>query len=225
MTAPVVILGAGGFAREVLDVFEAIEREAPGRFDVLGFVSEVESDWGRDVNGKPCLGGLAWFDGRPDRAALRLVCGIGNTAVRRRLVDRCAALGLAFTSVVHPRAVVTPRFTMGTGVVVTAGVVVTNNIRIGDHVHLNLNATVGHDAVIEDCVTIAPGVHVSGNVHVGAGCDIGTGAAILQKVKIGEWSVVGAGSVVTRDVPANSTAVGVPAKPIKQRADGWWRAV
>jgi sugar O-acyltransferase (sialic acid O-acetyltransferase NeuD family) len=225
MTAPVVILGAGGFAREVLDVFEACEAAGPGRFDVLGFVSEVETDWGRSFNAKPCLGGLAWFDGRADRDALRLVCGIGNPAVRRRLVERCTALGLAFTSVVHPRAVVTPRVRMGTGVVVTAGVVLTNNIHVGDHVHLNLNATVGHDAVLEDCVTIAPGVHVSGNVRIGMGCDIGTGAVILQKVKIGEWAVVGAGSVVTRDIPANSTAVGVPAKPIKQRADGWWRSV
>jgi sugar O-acyltransferase (sialic acid O-acetyltransferase NeuD family) len=225
MSTPIVIVGAGGFAREVLDVLEAANETDPGRWDVVGFVSEVAEDWGRDVNGRPCLGGLGWFEADASRRGVRLVCGIGSPAVRLRVVERCAGMGLEFASVVHPRAVLTRRVEMGAGVVVTAGVVLTNRIRVGDHVHLNLNVTVGHDAVIDDFVTIAPGVNVSGNVHVGRGCDLGTGSAVLQKVRIGEWSVVGAGAVVTKDLPPNCTAVGVPAQPIKSRPEGWWRSV
>ena len=225
MSTPVVVLGAGGFAREALDEFEAANDAVPGTWDVVGFVSEVESDHGLDVNGKPCLGGFAWFDEDPARRHIRVVCGIGNPAVRRRVVERCSERGIAFVTVVHPRAVLTRRVTLGEGVIVTAGVVLTNRIRVGDHVHLNLNATVGHDVVIEDFVTIAPGVHLSGRVHVGTGCDIGTGAAVIQGRRIGEWTVIGAGAVITQDLPPNCTAVGVPGKPVKLREPGWWSKV
>jgi acetyltransferase-like isoleucine patch superfamily enzyme len=74
---------------------------------------------------------------------------------------------------------------------------------------------------LEDFVTMAPGVHVSGNVCLGEGCYVGTGANIIDKKRLGKWSIVGAGSMIISDVPANSTVVGVPAKVIKMREDGW----
>lgn len=217
-----VILGAGGFAREVLDVADAIEAARPGTLRVEGFVSEREDEWGDERNGLPVLGGFEWLASAP-RAELHVVCGIGAPAVRRRVTERCEALGLSFATLVHPRATLGRAVEIGTGSIVTAGVVLTNQIRVGRHVHLNLNATVGHDAEIADLATIAPGVNVSGNVHVGEGVDLGTGAAILQRVRIGAWSVVGAGAVVHRDLPACCTAVGVPAEVIKTREEGWWR--
>jgi len=224
MTTRLVILGAGGFAREVLDVVDAIEAAAPSTFTVVGFVSERESDWNRTIHGVPVLGGFEWFERAP-REGLHVVCGIGSPPVRKRLVARCEALGLPSATLVHPRAVRTRWVELGPGTVVTAGVVLTNDIRVGRHVHLNLNATVGHDAVLEDFVTIAPGVNVSGNVHVGEGTDLGTGSAVLQNTTIGAWSVVGAGAVVHRNLPANCTAVGVPAKVIKTRPPGWHESV
>ena len=56
---------------------------------------------------------------------------------------------------------------------------------------------------------------------VGEGAFVGTGATVLEKICIGAWSVVGAGAVITRDVPPNSTVVGVPGRVIKTRGDGW----
>lgn len=224
MTVRLVILGAGGFAREVLDVVDAIETERPGSFAVEGFVSEVESDWNQQRNGVPVLGGFEWF-ARAPKADRRIVCGIGNPAVRRRVVERARELGLAAATLVHPRATLTRWVALAEGTIVTAGVVLTNQIRIGRHVHLNLNVTVGHDAVIGDYCTLSPGVHVSGNVAIGEGTEIGTGAAVIEKKRLGAWSVVGAGAVVAADLPPNCTAVGVPAKVIKTRDEGWWRAV
>ena len=126
MTTPVVIVGAGGHAREILDVFDACNAQSPGAWDVLGFISEISSDHGQDVQGKRCLGGVDWFAGRDDCDEIRVVCGIGDPAVRRRLAQRCTERGLRFASVVHPRSVVTPHVTIGTGVVIAAG------FRLGD---------------------------------------------------------------------------------------------
>ncbi|HED23611.1 MAG TPA: transferase, partial [Firmicutes bacterium] len=58
-------------------------------------------------------------------------------------------------------------------------------------------------------------VNISGNVKVGEGVMIGTGATVLQGVQVGPWCRIGAGAVVTKDLPANCTAVGVPAEIVK----------
>jgi sugar O-acyltransferase (sialic acid O-acetyltransferase NeuD family) len=117
----------------------------------------------------------------------------------------------------------TRHVTLGEGCVVTAGAVLTSQIRLGRHVHVNVNSTVSHDCVLGDFATLAPGVHLAGGVQLGEGCDVGVGAAVLPRCSIGAWSIVGGGAVVTRDLPADVTAVGVPATVIKQRPAGWWR--
>lgn len=213
----IAIIGAGGFAREVLDVYDACNRAKQGSFEVVGFLADG-AEVGALVNERPILGGVEWLADHPDVLA---ICAIGDTAVRRKVVRRAEAAGARFHSVVHPGATLTRWVQIGTGTVITAGCIITNQIRIGSHVHLNLDSTVGHDCVIEDFVTVAPGVHVSGNVTLGEGCNVGTGAAIIQGLTIGPGAVIGAGAVVTGDVSADAVAVGVPAREVKTRDPGW----
>lgn len=87
--------------------------------------------------------------------------------------------------------------------------------------HVNIGCTVGHDSVLSDFVTMNPSVNVSGNVHVGTGAELGTGSVLIPHANIGEWSILGAGSVATKAVDANVTALGAPARPIKTRPPGW----
>lgn len=217
MTTRVVILGCGGFAREVLDVYEAcIDRGDD--LDVLGFVVDAAFGVpGTLVNDKPILGDFAWLAAQPE--AVLAICGVGDPVVRRSMVVRAGERG--FHSVIHPSAMVTRRVAIGRGVVITAGCILTNQIVVGNHVQVNLDVTIGHDAVLEDYVTLSPGVHVSGTVRIGEGASIGTGACIIEKRQIGPWSVIGAGSVVTSDIERDTTAVGVPARVIRTRAEGW----
>jgi sugar O-acyltransferase (sialic acid O-acetyltransferase NeuD family) len=210
-----VIVGAGAFAREVLDIFEACQ-EAGRDCEVRGFL--VEAQYGRPctvINDKPILGDLEWLSRHASE--VQVIVGVGDPAVRRRLVARAKDYGARFGNIVHPSAILTQRVTMGEGVVITAGCILTNQIRIGDHVHVNLACTIGHNAELNDFVTLAPGVRVSGWVTLGEGCYVGSGAIIVDEKTIGAWSVIGAGSVVIADIPAHSTAVGIPARVIKTR--------
>lgn len=218
-TDEVVIIGAGGFGREVLDVLHAINAQTP-TFDIRGFVVEPGFQTpGERIHGVPVLGHFDWLERNAGR--VRALCGVGAPAVRRRLVQSAASLGVGFATAVHPRATMSRWVRLGAGTIVTAGAILTNDIEVGEHVHLNLACTVGHDVVIEDLVTVSPGVHVSGNVRLGEGSFLGTGANLIEGTRVGAWSVVGAGATVIEDVPTNATVVGVPAHTSRVRDPGW----
>jgi len=215
----VVIIGAGGNAREILDVFDAINRVKP-TFDVIGYIVDPQYGTpGTYINNKPILGGFDWLSEHKDD--VQAIFSVGASEKRMLLVKRAQEMSVHFCSIVHPNAILTQWVTIGEGTVITAGCILTNQIRIRNHVHINLDCTIAHDVIIEDFVTLAPGVHVSGNVILGEGCYIGTGANIIEKKSIGAWSIIGAGSTVVTNVPKNATAVGVPSKVIKTRQDGW----
>ena len=61
-----------------------------------------------------------------------------------------------------------------------------------------------------------PHLPQDGKIHLCKNCAIGTGSLIMPGVTVGEGAIVGAGSLVTRDIPAWSLAVGAPAKVIKE---------
>jgi len=219
---PVAIIGAGGFAREVLDIFDAVNQDKP-QYEVLGYIVDPQfGSPGTVINGLPILGGFEWLSARAE--SVYVICGVGPSHHRFRLVKRAEVLGCRFATIVHPTAVLTRWIQIGQGVVIAAGCILTNQIKLGNHVQVNLDCTIGHDATLGNFVTLAPGVHVSGNVTIEEGAYVGTGANIIEKLKIGRWSIVGAGSVIVKDVPPNTTVVGVPAKVIKEHEEGWHQA-
>ena len=213
-----VIFGSGGFAREVLQV--ALDQNDDARtWNVLGFLDGDPETHGQAVHDLPVFGAAEWLAGQPD---VSVVVGVGATPARRRIVQTIEAVRpTAFATLVHPRAWLGRRVALGAGSVVCAGSLLTTDIETGRHVVLNLDCTVGHDARLGDFVTAAPSVNISGAVTVGEGCDLGTGAVFIQGVTVGAWTVVGAGAVVVRDLPPNVTAVGAPARAIKERPAGW----
>ncbi len=219
MGTRLVLIGAGGHAREVLDIVEASVR-AGEDVEVLGYIVEAQySSPGTIVNDKPVLGDFDWFAKNADE--IYAVCAVGDPALRLHLVHKAQNWGTRFCSIIHPNAILTQRVTIGQGVVIAAGCVLTNHIRLGDHVSLNPGCTVGHDTVIDDYVTLTQGVNVSGKVKISAGCYIGTGANIIDRINVGEWSIIGAGSTIIQDVAANTTVVGVPGRVTKTRCSGW----
>lgn len=213
-----VIFGTGGFAREVHTVVEDINAESAS-WNMLGFLDGNASMHGKSVHELPVLGDSDWLR---ERANVAVIVAVGSTPAKRKIVESMRGFGHeAFATLIHPRAWLGKRVTVGAGTVVCAGTSITTDIEIGSHVILNLDCTVGHDSMLSDYVTVAPSVNVSGSVSLGEGVDVGTAAAVIQGITVGEWSIIGAGAVVVKDLPANVTAVGVPAKPIKERERGW----
>ena len=89
------------------------------------------------------------------------------------------------------------------------------HIYIGDRTKLGPNvviATAGHPIVPE---LRMQGLQFNMPVHIGKNCWLGSGVQVMPGVTIGDNSVIGAGSVVTRDIPANVVAVGNPCKVLR----------
>jgi sugar O-acyltransferase (sialic acid O-acetyltransferase NeuD family) len=214
----IVIVGVGGLGREIAEWVEDINEVSP-TFRLLGFLDDDGSKHGTKRHDLPVLGGLEWLAERSRTVAT--IVGLGNPAPKRRVVERLRMHSASFPSIVHPNAVIGRFVELGEGCVVCPGVIITTDIRIGSFVTFNFGLTVGHDATIDDYVTLAPGVNISGYVKVREGADLGANVATLPSVEIGEWSVVGAGASVTKSLPPNCTAVGVPARVIKTRDAGW----
>jgi len=215
----VVIIGAGGHGREVAEILRQ-QIEAGDRLTLLGFIDENSHLRKETRDGLQVLGGWEYFEG-VDRNDVSVICGVGLPQVLRRLALHAESLNLNFVNAVSPLAHVSPYARLGRGVVMFPNTVANTNSFIEDYSILNVSATVSHDSKIGHYSNINPGAHLAGNVTIGEGCYIGMGANVIQGKRIGEWSIVGAGAIVVEDLPANVTAVGVPAKIIKQKEKGW----
>lgn len=214
MSQLVVVVGAGGFGRETLDVIEAVNRvgDAPV-FTIVGVIDDAPSEQAQarlSVRGIPFLGTVdAWLE-RGDDA--QYLIAIGNPQVRAAVDERFRSAGLDAATVVHPTVTIGSVSTIGAGSVVCAGVQVSTNVALGLHTHVNPGAIIGHDVVLEDYVSINPGAIVSGDVIVGRESLVGAGAVILQGIAIGGYCTVGASACVTRNVTEHTVVKGIPAR-------------
>lgn len=143
-----------------------------------------------------------------------MIVSIGVNRIRKMIVERLRANNSAieFATAIHPSAVISPSAKIGEGTVVMAGAVINADAVIGNHCIVNTGATVDHDCMVEDYCHVAPGVHISGGTHVGEGTWVGVGSSVIQCLNIGKNCMIGAGSVVVKDIPDNVTAFGCPAK-------------
>ncbi|MFA1769834.1 acetyltransferase [Rufibacter glacialis] len=212
----IAIVGAGGLGREVLMLLHQINHVTP-RWDIIGFYDDVPPAH-PDICGYPYLGQVEELN--TTESPLDVTIAIGNCQAKTDVADRLLNPMLRFPVLVHPSVLHTPeqKLCLGEGTIVCQNSVLTHNVTLGRHVLLNLACTIGHDAVIGDFCSLMPQVTISGCVQLGTGVYGGTNSTVLQNQKVGAFTTIGAGAVVTKDLPSYCTAVGVPARVIEQIA-------
>jgi sugar O-acyltransferase (sialic acid O-acetyltransferase NeuD family) len=209
-----IIVGAKGFAKEVLEIFSQ-----QGKLEHIAMFDNVNDDLPDILYGRfPILRNddevKNWFKSTKSK---EFTLGIGSPKNRKILTEKFQNFGGILKSSISPHASIgTFNNKIEDGANIMTGTVITNDISIGKAALINLNCTIGHDCQIGDFLELSPGVHISGNCKLGSYVNIGTNATILPNVILGDNVVVGAGAVVTKDIPSNSLVVGIPGKVIKE---------
>lgn len=206
----IVIIGAGGFGREVLWLIHDINK-IEIKWNILGFVDDNPNLQGREIDGYPVLGTIDWLISEHN---LNMVLAIADPGIRfliaNKLIDRITY----FPNLIHPSVIYSPTIRMGVGNIICAGCIISVNVKLSNFIIIDWKCTIGHDVVIDEMVTLFPSVNVSGFCRIENLVSIGTGSQIIPNVEIGKKSVIGAGSVVVRNLKGNNTYVGVPVRSL-----------
>ena len=210
---PLVIFGAGGLGREVLLLLRQLNDAHP-TWNLRGFYDD-RAPATPTVAGLPYLGTAADLDATTESVAVAVA--VGSPAGRAAVVARLTSPQLSFPTIVHPGVALQPyqNIALGEGCIIQQDVKLMTDLTLGRFVFVNVGSIVGHDAVLEDFCSLMAHVDVGGGAHFETGCYLGTKATVIQGIRVGAHSTLGAGAVAVRDIPAGCTAVGVPAKVIK----------
>ncbi len=215
MVGRIVVIGGGGFGREVLELIEDINAvDGPPSWEVVGVLDDGSPDAALLAQlGTTHVGDVESIQ-RLDEDVQHVIA-IGGCGARAAIDARCVDWGRRAATLVHPTAVVGRRSVdIGEGSILCAHSSATTNVRLGRHVHLNPHASVGHDSTLGDHTTATPQAAIAGQVHIGARVFVGTGAVVGPGIDVHDDVVIGAGGVVVRDVTAGSTVAGVPARSL-----------
>jgi len=206
MRTSLSIIGAGGHGRVIADC-----AMRTGYWNVIQFFDDFvtgrlcDTSW--DVIG-PISNALKGSNNIGDSAFV----GLGDNTQRVSLQAQLELAGWPIASIIDPSAVVSSSASIGAGTVVMPGAIVNIGAEIATSCIVNTKASVDHDCTLGAGAHISPGATLCGGVTIGERCWIGAGATLIQNIRIGCDTMVGAGAVVIRDVPANTTCVGNPAR-------------
>ena len=213
----VFVVGASGHAKVIIDIFEK-----EGKYEVAGLI-DLPKNKGNDFFGYKILGSE---DDLPELLKIYPECkifvAIGDGWLRHKVVEKIKAVvpQIEFVSAIHPSAILARGVIIGKGVAIMAGAIINSDCRIGDFSILNTNSSLEHDGIMHPYSSLLPNSTTGGGVEIGSFSVISIGAIVLHGKKVGEHSIIGAGSVLTSNCENNVVMYGVPAKRIRARQIG-----
>jgi sugar O-acyltransferase (sialic acid O-acetyltransferase NeuD family) len=214
-----IVIGAGNFLSDIFDIIHANGGRVHKIYqNVPETVRERTISLRERVSLLPY--GIAIYDSlaefEPEEGC---EYALGFTVVEKQKVADAmkGRHGLHFSPLVHPEAYVGSNVRMGEGVIVSPRVTISPNTVLNDFVVVNRMASIGHDVEIGDHARIGPSVTLAAFCRIGARTSVNLGAIVLDRVHVGAETVIGAGSLVTKDIPAGVVAYGAPARVIRKK--------
>lgn len=209
-----IIIGGKGNGTVVASAVEDFIAEYGG-WEILGYLNDFEPQ-GAVFNNLPVLDKtdkIKEYNKEDCYFIYTLLSATKGLERKEKLIN----LGIApekYATFVHPTAAVSKYSKLGYGNVIMPNAVISPNVSIGSHTHIYANSLIGHNTIIKDYCFVANCASVGSGVVLEEGVHLGSNSSIIENVTIGQWSLIGLGAVVLKDVPACTKMVGNPAKSI-----------
>ena len=207
----IVIYGAGGFGREVACLLRLInEKEA--QWNLIGFLDDDEKLWGIRNEYGTVLGGADWLNQYTQDLACAIA--VGSPTAVQKIVEKINNSKVSFPNLYAPSVTFLDKENLhiGQGNIICTNCFISCNVTIGNFNLFNGYIPIGHDAVIGDSNVVMPSCNISGGVVIGNGNFFGVQSVILQYIKIGNNTRIGANSVIMRKTKDGYLYMGNPAK-------------
>lgn len=209
MKEDLLLIGAGGLAREVLEITQLLQGTT-----VSGILDDNETLIGTSISGVPVLGKIAEIDKFPNCRVLICVASSKNPRRRLEIADQIDIDPNRYFSAIHPTVSLGSSVRIGHGAIIMSCCSVTADVVIGQHCVLMPNVVMTHDDMIGNGCTFGAGSTIAGNVKLGDSVYVGSGTHVREFLQVGSGAVLGMGSVVTKDVPPDEVWIGNPAQSL-----------
>ena len=216
MSKKVIIIGGEGNGGVIAACIEDNRRRFGDlEWEVAGFVNDYETQ----VCGYPVLGGpddVGKLLENPEYHFMWGIHMIGRNILTEKTFRRVNIPRERFATIVHKTAFVADSAILEPGAFVMSNCYVGAQARIGQCSLMMANSLVGHNTTVGPLCHFSVGSITSSYITIGLCSDVTLGAKVIEKVKIGNFAVAGAGSLVTRDIPDYEIHVGTPARFMKR---------
>jgi len=210
MKDKIVVIGGGGHAKVIINVLKKLNT-----YDILGYTDLYDRG---PVLGINYLGTDEILNKLIDEnKGCNAAIGVGNITlsdIRLIIYKKLKKIGFEIPVIISPTAIINEDVIINEGTLILDGAIINSGSKIGKCTIINTKAIVEHDCTIGNFVHLTAGAITGGGVKVGDYTLIGVGAKIIQYKNVCANCVIGAGSIVLRNIQEPGTYFGVPARRI-----------
>lgn len=219
MNKNVIIIGGEGNGGVIASCIEDNRaRFNDLEWEVAGFVNDYE----KEVCGYPVLGGTNDIQELLKNPKYYFMWGIhmiGRNVKTEEIFRKANIPVERFATIIHKTAFIAQSAILEPGTFVMSNCYIGPQARLGMCSLMMANSLLGHNTTTGPLCHFSVGSVTSSYITIGKCSDVTLGARVIEKRKIGDFAVAGAGSVVTHDIPDYEIHVGIPAKFLKRVSD------